>query len=122
MGRKDVLINYPMFGLGVSGHLVDISTSRTGSSITVNYLDNIGVVANWAGDSVLSGTILIQGSNDNSVWSTLDFGSSISIAGVSGNHNINMNQFSFSYVRSRYVATTGIGAMTLDMTIKQVGA
>lgn len=116
MGRKNTLNNYAMFGAGANM----ATASTTSSSTNVQYTDNIGIVLAWTGSTPI-GTITVQGSNDNTNWATLDFGSAISITGDSGTDLLNINQFPCSYIRIVYTKSSGTGTITASMTTKQIG-
>lgn len=117
MARKNVLKNWSMFG--TTG--ADMSQSSVTSSTTeINYQDNAGIIVTWAGTSPV-GQFFVDVSNDNTNWVTLDFGSAVSISGDSGSHAIDMTQLPFSYIRSRYVKTSGTGTLNANLTIKEIG-
>jgi hypothetical protein len=116
MARKDVLANWPMFG--VSG--ADMSANATSQITTIQFMDNIGILINWSGSSPV-GTLFIEISNDNKTFTALEFGSSISISGNSGTHTVTINQAPFGYLRARYALTSGTGNLTAILSSKQIG-
>lgn len=117
MGRKNTLINYLMFGS--AGCDMSVS-STTSSSTSVQNTDNIGIILSWTGTSPV-GTVTISGSNDNSTFVDLDFGSTISISGNTGSDLLNINQFPCAYIRIKYTKGSGTGTLTASMTTKQIG-
>lgn len=126
MARKDVILNFKMFG--DTG--ADLSASRTSKVTSVGYTDNIGIIVSWTGTSPV-GTLQIQVSNDydplgnlgagTGTWQPLDFGAPIGIAGASGQHDLNINQLPFSFLRAVYTRISGVGSLQASLTTKQVG-
>lgn len=114
--------------------LNDLSTSslNLGASFTtevtnVQFIDNIGLIFTWAGTLPI-GEIFVDVSNDDVLldsqiinWSSLDFGSANSITGSTGDAILNINQVPFTWIRVRYVRTSGTGTMFIDVTTKQSG-
>lgn len=89
---------------------VPTATTVTSETVYVPFLDNVGIQIAWSGSIAANGLIFIEVSNqqenpnESIQWSALDFGSSITITDVSGDHLININQCPYNALRVRYVA------------------
>lgn len=118
MGRKNVVTNYAMFG--TAGANMATAGTQTSNVTEVLNMDNVAIIANWTGTSPV-GVLTVQVSNDQIVWSDLDFGSSIAVSGNSGSHDLVMNQLPHTYLRAAYVKTSGVGTLYCSLTLKQVG-
>ncbi len=107
----------------------DISTNSDSAKTNVEGVDEATIFVNWAGTSPV-GTITIEASNSDSndfatsleVWNELDFGSAISVSGNTGDHQINFTSMPFKYIRFRYAATSGTGALTARINATSIGA
>jgi len=124
MARKDTLVNYQMFG--TSG--CDMSATTTSSVTNVNLMDNLGIILNWTGASSPVGVVTFEVSNDYNAntgnagtWQALNFGSTISISGSSGTHDVSINQLPYSNIRAKYTRTSGSGTLNCYLTVKQIG-
>lgn len=116
MGRKSIIKSYKVIDAG------DMSaTSITGTVTACTGIDNIGMLAEWSGTSPV-GVITVEVQNGTSGWSALDFGNPIAISGNTGNLNININQIPFENIRVVYTKSSGIGALTVTLAAKVVGA
>lgn len=120
--RKDVL-NPKGFK---AFNAVDISTNQTSPIIYIPFLDNLGIVVSWANGSSLAGEIVVEvanqqeNPNESIIWSALDFGTTISISGASGEHLINCQQLPFNAMRLKYLSTSGSGDLTAIVQVKMV--
>jgi hypothetical protein len=123
MGRKQQIQPY----LAIEqGDLSDLTI--TGEETTVFQTDVVEYLVTWSGGQATNGNISIQFTHDNSKatpaseWHDLDFGSTISLSGASGEHQIIINQVSFSKVRPIYtqtnVAASGVLNINLIATTK----
>jgi hypothetical protein len=106
---------------------VDMSTDQISAVTDVQNTDNIGITVAWSGTAPV-GELFVEVSNDMDkpdeaswIWTALDFGFPIPITGNSDSHIININFVSFSKLRIRYARTSGVGALTAKMTLKQAG-
>lgn len=85
-------------------------TSITSDTVYVPFLDNVGIQVSWSGSIAAEGTLFVDVSNQQEnpneaqQWSTLDFGSTITIDDTAGDHLININQLPYNALRVRYVA------------------
>jgi hypothetical protein len=87
---------------------------------TVQYQDNISYQVDVT-TSDSTGTLYIQGSNDNSTFVTL--ATVGTVAAANDNIMIGYNQFPFAAVRLRYVAgTAGTGTCVIKLMARTVGA
>lgn len=103
----------------------DMSGNINGTPTNVEMKDRLLYYLEWTGATPV-GTVVIEVNNDdiepespanlNPVWRALDFGSTISISGNTGNHTILIQQVTWKWIRARYVFGSGIG--TLDAYIK----
>lgn len=125
MARKDTIQNFLPFGS--SG--CDMSSSQTSTYSNVLGMDNIGLLLSWSGASSPVGSFSVEVSNDynnsnainSGTWIALDFGSTISISGSSGSHEININQLPYSWIRTKYTRTSGSGTLNVFLSAKQMG-
>lgn len=118
MARKNIVPGFQQFG--TAGANMSSTNTVTSTVSETQYMDNIGIIVNWTGTSPV-GTLAVQASNDQSTWVSLDFGSAISISGSSGSHNIDINQFPYTHIRSVYTNASGTGTLNSTITVKQMG-
>lgn len=117
MGRRHEIRPYKVFDA------VDISTNQTQGTpyTTIDGLDRVDLELDWSGSAPV-GTLFVdvcsyyEKSGAFSTWVPLDFGTSISISGNSGQHIIQINNPPFTRMRLRYVATSGTGNMTATLS------
>lgn len=115
MARKNIVPSYKMVDAA------DASSNITSEIVNVQNMDKASVHVEWAGAAV-TGTITIEARNgEKDPWYTLSFGSPILVTGNSGNHQIVLNELPFTDIRLQYVASSGTGAMTATITLKQIG-
>jgi len=119
MSRKNVVKTYKML------ESEDVSVNITSSTTNVINLDKASIVLEWSGTAPV-GTVTIEATNDDPdkspLWRELDFGSTISISGNTGNHDLIFNELPFRAMRIQYVAGSGTGTLTATLTSKTVGA
>jgi hypothetical protein len=113
MSRKNVIKPYQIINAG------DMSGDITSASTNTQYLDNVGLIAEWTGTSPV-GTITVEVQNGDSAWSELNFGTTIAVSGNTGNHNININELPFEKYRVKYNFTSGVGTLTVYSTAKMI--
>lgn len=89
----------------------DVAGNLTSS--VMNLENNYGYAVQASFTGAPSGTVLIQGSNDEVNWSTLD---TLTISGTTVLH-ANRDAVYFPFVRA-FKAAGGTGTMTVTMTIK----
>ena len=106
----------------------DISGNLTSTVVNVENLDKGSIHVEWSGTSPV-GTITVEARNrnpqDNTTtppWIELNFGSTISVSGNTGDHQLIFNELPFTEFRVQYVATSGTGSITATTTLKTVGA
>lgn len=116
MGRKNVVKSYKMIDAG------DLSGDITSESTSVINLDKASIHIVWSGSSP-SGTINVQAKNgDKGTWRSLDFGTTISVSGNSGEHDIILNELPFDEIRVVYTSTSGTGTVDAVLTAKVIVA
>lgn len=121
MGRKNVIVPYKIIDDGSMAG--DITSAVT----DVQYQDNVGIIVAWTGTAPL-GELQVEVANDvyndpdAIVWDALDFGSTISVAGNTGQHSLNIQSLPYTKIRLKYVRTSGTGTINAILTSKVVGA
>lgn len=90
----------------------DMSGAIVGPSTNVAFIDNITLVAEWAGSAPV-GQVDVQVQNGNSAWSTLTLTPAFAISGASGNANAQITLGGFEKMRVIYTATSGTGTLTV---------
>ena len=123
MGRKDIL-KYQIVPTQSGATSFDTKLNPT----CLDYQDNVSLQIYWTGSLV--GEIQVFVSNDNvspklgqtvTNWSQLDFGSTLTVDGTHTDMLININQNSFSFIAIGYVATSGTGNITAQLTSRMIG-
>jgi hypothetical protein len=118
MSRKQQIQPYQAID---AGNLSDASI--TGQETVVFQTDVVEYLVTWSGGQATNGNIKIQASHDNSKatpassWFDLDFGSTISLDGASGNHQLIISQVSFAKVRPVYTRTNGSASGSLNINL-----
>ena len=121
MSRKNVLKTYKIWDSA------DLSGNLTSGNTSVINLDNASIYVSWSGTAP-SGEIVVQGTNDDPdknaspTWKDLDFGSTITVSGASGNHDLILNSLPFNSLRLKYNRTSGSGSIIATITAKTQGA
>jgi hypothetical protein len=115
MSRKSIIQSYKVIDAGA------MASNITSTVQDCRQIDNIGLMASWSGTAPI-GVLTVEVSNDQSTWSALDFGAPINVSGASGNHNININQIPFVWMRVVYTASSGTGVLNCHLAAKVVGA
>ena len=93
------------------------SASITGIETTVAQTDVVQYEVEWSGASLTSGDISVQATLDGVSWFNLDFGTTISLAGAAGNHQIIIKQVSFIKTRLIYTRTNPSATGSLNVTV-----
>jgi len=115
VARKNVIPSYKLIDAG------DMSGNVTSSVVNVQNMDIASLHLSWAGTSPV-GTVTVQARNGaTDSWYDLDFGSAISIASNSGDHQIILQEMPFTDLKVTYTATSGTGTLTGYITAKQIG-
>ena len=123
MGRKDIL-KYQIVPTQSGATSFDTKSNPT----CIDYQDNVSLQVYWTGSLV--GVLKVFVSNDNinpklgqtvTNWSELDFGSTLAVDGTHTDMLININQNSFSFIAIGYVATSGTGNITAQLTSRMIG-
>jgi hypothetical protein len=76
----------------------------------------------WTGSSPV-GEIQVEALRDRKdnieTWATVDFGSTISVSGNSGSHDLVLTRLPFEKTRVKYVRTSGTGTLNAIITVKE---
>ncbi len=98
---------------------VSSTTVYTSPSTDINQLHNIGLDIRFTGTMV--GTLTVQCSNDNSVFTALTFNPVLTQpSGSNLNYLVDLNQVPFRYVRIQYTNASGSGTLTSLLTAKDL--
>lgn len=119
MGRKQQIQPFKAISSG------DMSqASITGLETTVAQTDVVQYDVEWSGATATSGDITIQGTIDGTNWFDLDFGTTISMTGASGNHQLIIRQVSMVKLRPVYTQTNpaATGTLLINLFATTVGA
>lgn len=98
----------------------DLSQAQiTSKSTTVKETDVVQINIDWSGAQLINGTLSVQASLDEKqeTWFDLDFGTTISISGVSGEHQVIVTQVSFLHLRIVYDRTNAGATGTINAKI-----
>ncbi len=112
MSRKNLIYNFKPI---VNGDMTQ--SSLTGSATDISQFDTVTYDFLWSGGQSSNGTIGVQYSRDNINWYNLDFGTTISLGTVSGDHNLVITEVGFQYARPYYTQTNGSATGLLNVTI-----
>jgi hypothetical protein len=94
----------------------------TSSIVNVINLDTASIHVYWNGTSPV-GVITVEARNgESNSWYNLDFGSTISVSGNSGNHQIVFTEMPFTDIRLVYTRSSGSGTLNAIITMKTTGA
>jgi hypothetical protein len=116
LGRKNIVYGYQLFDA------VSLGASQTSAEVEVSQTDYGSIYLSWTGTSPV-GTITVQAKNGaDGTYRSLDFGSSISISGSSGNHDLILSELPFTHLKLVYTRSSGTGSMTANLTLKSGGA
>jgi hypothetical protein len=99
-----------------------VSASTNSQSSAVDQLDKASIDLRWSA-STLVATASVQVKNgDHADWRDLDFGSTITISGASGAHELLLNEMPFTDLRLALTVTSGSGTVSAILTSKSLGA
>lgn len=88
----------------------------TSTVIDLDYLQGYAVQAVWTGTP--TGSLAIQVSNDQVVWSSLAGVSPVALSGAAGNTMFNVPQSFFRYTQLVYTFTSGTGTLSANACVK----
>lgn len=97
-----------------------LSESVDGTPSDVERYDRANYRIEWEGSSPVGEIFIETRNNPDDTWRALDFGSSISISGNSGFHDILIQKMCWKYMRARYAHTSG-SFTSLTAKLKPVG-
>lgn len=116
MARKHVVYGYQLFDA------VSLASSQTSSVVEVSQTDYGSIYVAWSGSSI-NGTLEVQAKNgEDGTYRALDFGSTITISGTTGAHDLIMSELPFTHIKLVYTRSAGTGSMTANLTLKSKGA
>jgi len=122
-GRRAIIGPYIIFNAASMGADITQGAPYT----TIDMVDKIGIDLDWTGTSPV-GTFdvqvcyLIPNTTTFTTWRSLDFGSTISISGNAGNHQISIQDPPFQKLRIKYTRTSGTGNLTAVLHAMAKGA
>ena len=90
----------------------------------VKQTDVVQYVIDWNSGEATNGEILVEASLDGERWFPLEFGATISCDGASGNHQVVIQQVSFSDLRATFNQTNvaSVGNITIELFASTKGA
>lgn len=94
-----------------------VATNHTSAIIDVKEALSMAVQTSWSGSSPL-GTLVIQGSCDGTVFTTLS-GGSVSITGSSGSNLLNVVEKGITHIQAVYTTTSGTGTVLVTINAKR---
>lgn len=116
MARKHVVYGYQIFDA------VSLASSQTSSEVEVSQSDYGSIFLSWSGSSI-NGTLEVQAKNgEDGTYRPLDFGSTITISGTSGTHDLLILELPFTHIKLVYTRSAGTGSLTANLTLKSAGA
>lgn len=129
MGRKPVqskrIIGYSdPSNVEQGGGLQTINSDFTTDDIHVSQTDKMSLHLVWE-NSTLDADVYVQARNgdaEEDEWRNLDFGASIEITGASGQHEINLFELPFTWLRIFIDRNSGAGDVGCAFVAKAVGA
>lgn len=96
---------------------IDISSTWVSDTYETRHLVTINITFVFTGTP--DGEFFVDGSNDKENWFPLTFSEGQILASGSGDsHAVSIKDFSYSYFRVRYVASSGSGSLNADIQIK----
>lgn len=104
----------------------DISGSITGSQVNCAHQDGGIAYIAWTGTSPI-GEVQFEfleldaahNTAKTDEWKQVDFGSTISVSGNTGSHQIVFTSLPFFALRPKYVRTSGIGSLSVTFAAKE---
>jgi hypothetical protein len=113
MALKNVIKPYHLMTDG------DMSGNLTSNTVDVTYSDNVGIQLTWTGAAV--GTFAVEGTVDESNWSSLSFSSTPSASGGGDTHLLNLNNLPYKRIRVKYTRTSSTGTLQVWVMAKTMG-
>lgn len=90
-----------------------MASNATSQSLNIQQAAGYSVQAVWSGTSPV-GTFEIQGSNDNTNFTTIT-SSPIAISGDTGSLLVNVEFAQYGYTRVKYNFSSGVGSLTVHI-------
>lgn len=94
---------------------VDLSTNQTSISINIRQIIGYSVHFYWANGTGTNGTLIVEATNDNldatPVTPTYSIIASTNVTTVSGDWMLNVERAMYSYIRLRWVPSSGTGGI-----------
>lgn len=100
----------------------DMSADITSEIVNVINLDKASIHIAWTGSTPVGELKVDARNGENDPWYELDFNTTLSVSGNSGDSQIVFNELPFTDIRLRYVRTSGTGSVDATISMKVVGA
>lgn len=115
MSKKTVLYSYKLLDNQA------VSANTTSNTTSVAQLDKASIDLRWSA-STLAATVEVQAKNGPSGdWRAIDMGSTITISGASGSHELIFNELPFTDLRLYVAYSSGSGTVDAVITAKSGG-
>jgi hypothetical protein len=119
MARKNIIYGFKPFN---PLNNADMASSLTSSEMEVGQLDYGSIYVSWSGSSI-NGTVEVQAKNgEDGTYRPFDFGSTITLSGSSGFHDLTLNDLPFTHLKIVYTRSAGTGTLNAEVTLKSRGA
>lgn len=94
-----------------------LASNWTSNSISCDYCLQLGITLDFSGTP--DGEFFVDVSNDNENWMATTFTEGQILAeGSSDNHCLTLKDFSFGWIRLRYVRSSGTGSLSAIIQVK----
>lgn len=92
-----------------------MGADATGTGLDVAEATHVAVQSVWSGGSTPVGLLLVQASNDDSTYTTID---SQAVSGDSGSLIYKASDVGYRYIRAFYDRTSGSGTLSVKISAK----
>lgn len=117
MSRKQILPPFKMY------NAVSLGATVTSTITSVAGMDKASIYFEWSAGTSPVGTLTVHARNGaDGTWRELNMGSTISISGASGAHDLVFNELPFTDIKLVYTRSSGTGTVTATIAAKTVGA
>lgn len=120
MSRKHVIYGFPLF------NAVSAATNQISATTHVAQSDKSSMYIFWTSGVGFSGTLTVEARHKNQAdtepWFTIDLGSTVSLSGASGDHQIYLTEMPFDQIRLNFENTAGTATLTATILTKSQGA
>jgi hypothetical protein len=100
----------------------DMSADIRGKETNTEHMDYASYIINWTGTSpvgVMKFEAMTYDGAGVEVWTELELGSTITISGDLGSHQVLFNQIHFAKLRPFYDRTSGVGTLNITAIVKE---